>query len=96
MVAKGGPTRRFPVPIDLGTSHHANLVFVTHEHSDHANALTLGPLLAASPQATLFTSTQGRQSALEVGISAVRIVVPRLVERVTHSDLIYTAVPAAH
>ncbi len=96
IAASGGSARRFPIPIDPGAIQHADVVFVTHEHRDHADGPTLGPLLAASPQATLVTSPQSRVIALQVGVPAERIVVPRVGERVTLGELTYTAVPAAH
>lgn len=92
----GGPARRFPVPLDPATIRHADVVFATHEHMDHADKATLGPLLAASAQATLITSPQGRELALEAGVASKRIVVPRLGEAATIGDLTYTATPAAH
>lgn len=96
MAASGGPMRRFPLPMNPGAIQHADVVFVTHEHADHADRATLGPLLAASPQATLVTSPQGREIALQAGVATERIVVPRLGERVSQGTLTYTAVPAAH
>ncbi|HBY97636.1 MAG TPA: MBL fold metallo-hydrolase, partial [Chloroflexi bacterium] len=56
----GGPARRFPVPLDPSKARHAQVVFTTHEHPDHTDAATLAPLLAASHQARLVTSSQGR------------------------------------
>lgn len=92
----GGPTRRFPLPLAPGAIQHADIVFATHEHADHADGATLGPLLAASPQATLVTSLQGREIALQAGVATERVVVPRLGERISHGALAYTAIPAAH
>lgn len=92
----GGPARRFALPMNPATIQHANVVFATHEHADHADGATLGPLLAASPQATLVTSPQGREIALQAGVAPARIVVPRLGERITQGALTYTAIPAAH
>ncbi len=96
VAAVGGPTRRFPIPIDPATIRHADLVLTTHEHMDHADAVTLGPLLAASPRAGLITSVQGSAIALEAGIAAERVVVPRLGEALTRGDVTVTAIPAAH
>jgi L-ascorbate metabolism protein UlaG (beta-lactamase superfamily) len=96
VAASGGPARRFPVPIAPGVIQHADVVFATHEHPDHADGRTLGPLLAASPQAGLVTSPQGRAVALQGGVPADRVTVPRLGQPATHGDLTYTAVPAAH
>lgn len=92
----GGPSRRFPIPLDPARITHAQVVFATHEHADHADAPTLGPLMAASPQALLVTSTQGRAIALGVGVAAERIVVPQLGEPVALAGMTYTALPAAH
>jgi L-ascorbate metabolism protein UlaG (beta-lactamase superfamily) len=92
----GGPQRRFPVPLDPATIDHAQIVFATHEHADHADAATLGPLLGASPDAVLVTSPQGKAIATQAGVAAERVVVPKLSERVQVAGLTYTAVPAAH
>ena len=91
-----GATRRFPSPMDPATIRHADVVFATHEHLDHADGPTLGPLMAASPQATLITSPQGREIALQADISTERIIVPRVGERVEFAGLAYTAIPASH
>ncbi|UQN08391.1 MBL fold metallo-hydrolase [Deinococcus sp. QL22] len=96
ITAAGGPSRRFPVPIDPSTIRHADVVFATHEHMDHADGPTLGPLLAASPQATLITSAQGSEVAQRAGVAAERITVPYLGQPVNLGDFTYTAVPAAH
>jgi L-ascorbate metabolism protein UlaG (beta-lactamase superfamily) len=94
--ASGGPQRRFPIPLDPAAATHAQVVFATHEHMDHADGPTLGPLLAASAQATLVTSREGRAIAIDADISADRIVVPRLGERTEVAGLAYTAIPASH
>ena len=91
-----GAPRRFPIPIDPARVHHADAVFATHEHLDHADRPTLGPLMAASPRAKLITSPQGREIALQADVSAERVIVPRVDERLELAGLAYTAVPAAH
>ena len=91
-----GARRRFPIPMDPATIQHADVVFATHEHLDHADGSTLGPLMAASPQATLITSPQGREVALQADVSAQRVIVPRVGERVELAGLAYTAIPASH
>jgi L-ascorbate metabolism protein UlaG (beta-lactamase superfamily) len=88
--------RRFPPPVAPAAVRHAGVIFATHEHLDHADGATLGPLMAASPQATLVTSPQGRQIALEADVPTERIVTPRLGERAELGGLAYTAIPAMH
>jgi len=92
----GGPERRFRIPIDPADVRHAQVVFATHEHGDHADEPTLRALMAASPQATLVTSPQGRAIALRAGVAGERIVTPRLGEAAALAGLNYTAIPAAH
>jgi L-ascorbate 6-phosphate lactonase len=94
--ASGESRRRFPVPLDPRTANHAQIIFTTHEHSDHTDIATLGPLMAASAKATLITSPQGRELALQAGIADQRIRLARLGERVELTGLAYTAIPAAH
>src|SRR4030095_3084443 len=88
--------RRFPIPIDPAKVQHADVVFATHEHLDHADGPTLGPLMTASPQAKLITSPQGREIALQANVSFERVIVPHLGERMELAGLAYTAIPAAH
>lgn len=93
---QGGPARRYPPPLDPAALTNLQLVFTTHEHLDHTDPATLGPLLTASAQALLITSPQGREMALSAGITDNRIRVPQIGQSVEYGDLTYTAVPAAH
>lgn len=95
-LAAGGAVRRFPIPLDPAAAAHAQVVFATHEHGDHTDIPTLGPLMAAAPQAVLVASPQGRDLALQADIAPERIIVPQLGERAELSGLAYTAIPAAH
>ncbi len=94
--AAGKSRRRFPPPLDAAQIAHAQVVFTTHEHTDHTDAQTLGPLMAASPRAVLVCSPQSRAIALDAGIAPERITVPRLGQRAELAGLAYTAIPAAH
>jgi L-ascorbate 6-phosphate lactonase len=94
--AAGESRRRFPVPIDPHAISHAQIVFATHEHSDHTDIATLGPLMAASARATLVTTPQSRELALQADIADERIRLARLGERGELAGLAYTAIPAAH
>jgi L-ascorbate 6-phosphate lactonase len=94
--ATGRSGRRSPIPIDPHAVSHAQIVFATHEHGDHADIATLGPLMTASASATLVTSPQGRELALQADIADQRIRLARLGERIELAGLAYTATPAAH
>jgi L-ascorbate metabolism protein UlaG (beta-lactamase superfamily) len=92
----GGNERRVPIVFPPDALTTLNAVFATHEHLDHADAQTLGPMLAASRAATLVTSPQGREIALAADVDDERIIVPRLGESSSLGQLTYTAIPAAH
>jgi L-ascorbate 6-phosphate lactonase len=94
--AAGKSVRRFPAPLDPSQASNAQVVFTTHEHGDHADVATLGPLMAASAGATLVTTPQGRELALQANVADERIRVARLGERVELAGLAYTPIPAAH
>lgn len=91
-----GALRRFPPPLDPAAAAHAQVVFATHEHGDHADAETLGPLLRASARAQLVTTPQAAAVARAAGVAAERISTPAVGETHTLAGLRYTVVPAAH
>lgn len=91
-----GAARRFPPPLDPAAVAHAQVVFATHEHGDHADADTLGPLLRASAQAQLVTSPQGAEVARGAGVPAERITTPSVGQTYELAGLSYTPIPAAH
>jgi L-ascorbate metabolism protein UlaG (beta-lactamase superfamily) len=93
--ANGHP-RRFPPPVRPDEIHHADIVFGTHDHRDHVDAQTLGPILHASTHAIVVTTAPARETLVELGVSADRILVPRVGEAVHHVGPTYTPVPAAH
>ena len=92
----GGDRRRIPIVLPPDALTNLAIVFATHEHLDHADPDTLGPMMAASRQATLVTSPQGREIALGVDVSEDRIVTPSLGVRHELAGLAFTATPAAH
>jgi L-ascorbate 6-phosphate lactonase len=67
----GGPRRRFPIPLDPAAITHAQVVFATHEHMDHTDVPTLGPLMAASARAPLVASPQGRTEIAGLAYTAI-------------------------
>lgn len=91
-----GFSRRVPVVLAPAALPQLNIVFATHEHLDHADPRTLGPMLAAAEGATLVTSVQGQAIARDVGVAEERIVTPSLGQRQELGGLAFTAIPAAH
>lgn len=92
----GGPARRFPTPIAPEEATNAAAVFATHEHMDHADQATLGPLMAASAKAVLITTQGGAQEAQEADVTADRIRTPKINTTEELGEIRYTTIPAAH
>ncbi|MDZ4719553.1 MAG: MBL fold metallo-hydrolase [Roseiflexaceae bacterium] len=88
--------RRAAIVLNPADLPNLDVVFATHEHLDHADPRTLGPMLAAAEGATLVTSVQGMAIASGVGVAESRIVTPSLGQRHELGWLAFTAIPAAH
>jgi L-ascorbate metabolism protein UlaG (beta-lactamase superfamily) len=93
---KGSFPRQFPPPLEPQDATNAQVVFCSHEHVDHTDPYTLGPLSQASPRAVIVCSSWSRDMLLEAGVPSERILVPRLDERRSLAGLTFTAVPSAH
>lgn len=88
--------RRFPPPLRPEEATNAQIVFCTHEHLDHTDVDTVGPLAAAAPQAIFVGPTNSRDIMLQAGIPAERILVPVIEQPYTIGDCRFIAIPAAH
>lgn len=84
--------------IDPSRLDFVSVVTSSHNHTDHLDAETLGPLLAASPGAKLVVPAANVgfvQKRLGAGVEG-RLVSAREGERVRVGDFTIEAVPAAH
>ena len=88
--------RQFPPPLLPEDATNAQWVFCTHEHADHTDPKTLGPLAQASPQARFIGPANSREILRSLGIPDGRIVVPPVDTPQTVGPLTFTAIPAAH
>jgi len=90
-------TRMTRLAIEPGRLDFVDVVTSTHNHTDHLDAETLGPLLSVNPQMTILVPRANREFAAE------RLAIPP--ERLTPTDVdgrqqaagfTFTAVPAGH
>lgn len=88
--------RAFPPPVEPGQIGNAAYVLCSHEHIDHTDPLTLGPLAAASPGARFVISGWGHALLDEAGVARERRLVPAPYTPVQLGPLRLTAIPAAH
>lgn len=74
-----------------------SVVTSSHNHTDHLDAATLRPLLAANPGMTLLVSSANQATAAErLGVAPDRLTPISMANPVTLNDWTFHAVPAAH
>ena len=88
--------RAFPPPIEPNEITNATYVLCSHEHLDHTDPLTLGPLASASPQAKFVISGWAQSVLDEVDIAPGRRIVPPENGSIQLGNARLTAIPAAH
>ncbi len=88
--------RAFPPPLLPTEIANASLVLCTHEHLDHTDPLTLGPLGQASPQAKFVISGWANALLDEAGIDRDRRIIPVINQRMEFRGIGITPIPAAH
>ncbi|NJM42664.1 MAG: MBL fold metallo-hydrolase, partial [Anaerolineae bacterium] len=89
-------SRAFPTPIDPSQITNAAYVLNSHEHGDHTDPLTLGPLAVASPQAQFVITGWSHGILDKAGIAANRRIVPTAMKPMQLGPMKLTALPSAH
>ncbi len=87
--------RAFPPPLQPSEVTNATAVLCSHEHGDHTDPRTIGPIAAASPAARFVISGWAQPQADEAGIAAHRRIVAD-VEPFQLGEFTVTPVPSAH
>jgi L-ascorbate metabolism protein UlaG (beta-lactamase superfamily) len=88
--------RTFPTPIEPSEITNAAYVLNSHEHGDHTDQYTLGPLAVASPQAQFVITGWSHHILDEAGIAAERRIVPTAMQPMQLGPMKITALPSAH
>jgi len=89
-------TRAYPPPLLPDELTDVDYFFVSHEHLDHLDPLTLGPAAKASPAAQFVAPGWCRQLLHNLDIADDRITVPPGLKSLELGDMRVTAVPGAH
>lgn len=93
----GALARQIPIVVEPAALTAVDALLCTHDHADHCDPQTLGPLLAASPRARVLASYRAAATIAGLGCAPGRIGVPAPGEPVAlAANLTATAVPAAH
>lgn len=89
-------TRMMPPPVAPDRLTGVDWLLCTHGHTDHMDPGTIGPLLAANPQARVLAPRAERYRAVSRGVPADRLHLIDAGERVDLGGLAVIATPAAH
>ena len=90
--------RGYPPPVAPEQVTNADYYLITHEHGDHLDTDTVGPISQNAPQTKFVAPGWCTDILLGLGIAAERIITPKALEPVQlpGSDVRLTAVPSAH
>ncbi len=88
--------RAFPPPLEPAQVTNAAYVLCSHEHIDHTDPLTLGPLARSSPDSRIVATGWSADLLDEAGIPPARRFVPQVGQPFQLGSLRVTAIPAAH
>jgi L-ascorbate 6-phosphate lactonase len=90
--------RAYDPPLAPDQLNNADFYLITHEHMDHLDPLTVGPIAQASPEARFVAPGWCVDLLHECNISSERIIVPEALVPFTlpGTDVTITAVPSAH
>lgn len=90
--------RAYDPPVEPNRINNADFYLITHEHMDHFDPLTVGPVAQASPNAKFVASGWCTDLFHQVGVSSERIILPQALVPFTlpGTAVTVTAVPSAH
>ncbi len=88
--------RAFPPPIHPEAVTNASYLFITHEHLDHLDTITVPAMMQASPGARVVTSRWCLEILVELGIAPERIIAAEVDTPLQLGDIRVTTVPSAH
>jgi L-ascorbate metabolism protein UlaG (beta-lactamase superfamily) len=90
--------RAYPSPLDPADVNNATYLLTSHEHLDHLDPLTIGPVSKASPGAKFIATGWSVDLMAEIDIGADRLIIPKAHEAMTlpGTSIRLTALPSAH
>jgi L-ascorbate metabolism protein UlaG (beta-lactamase superfamily) len=90
--------RAYPSPLEPSAVTNASFYLISHEHLDHLDPMTAGPVARASAQARFIAPGWCRPLLAELDIPDERIIIPPALEAIPLPDstIRVTAIPSAH
>jgi L-ascorbate metabolism protein UlaG (beta-lactamase superfamily) len=93
---EGRSRREYPAPFAPGMVRRVDYLLCTHNHSDHLNLETLGPLALANPGARLVVPRPWQKTLADGGIEADRILGAREGEELNLGPVSILPLAAVH
>lgn len=95
---KHGPEfqRQVPAPIPAPQITDANLVLISHAHTDHCDPIAVATIASRSPQATFICTYESVPILEKAGVAATKIELVSEELKPLKKEVSYAAVPAAH
>lgn len=90
--------RAYDPPIAPDSLRNVSAILASHEHGDHLDPLTVGPMARANPNAAVITTGWSRDLCAGMGVEGERVVVPVAEQPMTipGTSARLTALPSAH
>lgn len=88
--------RQFPPPELPSAFQGVSLIFVTHNHADHCDPLTILPILEGNPQAQVICPDDCARMLIAAGAESTRIFFPGVGSWRSLPNLEYAVIPSAH
>lgn len=90
--------RAYDPPVEPKAITNADYYLITHDHPDHLDPLTIGPIVKSAPQTKFVATGWCVEPLKELGIKESNIIVPPTLEPIElpDGDVRITAIPAAH
>ncbi|MDB6056974.1 MAG: L-ascorbate 6-phosphate lactonase [Verrucomicrobiales bacterium] len=95
---KHGPqfSRQVPLPMSPTQVTDANLVMISHGHTDHCDPITIATIAMQSPQAIFICTYESVPILEKAGVAANKIQLVTEPLTPLTKDISYAAIPAAH
>ena len=89
-------SRIFPPPFQPQELTGISAIFITHNHLDHCDPQTIGPILANHPQCLVIGPQPALDFLRQEGISIKQLCLAPVFKTQTIGSIRYTALPSAH
>ena len=89
--------RQVPIVIEPSELSFIDYALISHDHADHTDPDTLGPMMKAAPKSQVFTSWKASKLLADKDFDTKRITVPKVDGHVhVNDEFAFTPIPSAH